>query len=214
MGTARRSDAKGSTVFLHPCTLAPIKRCSKCQQAKPVDQFTADARRRDGLRPQCRECGRANTRDHYRRNRESVLARTSRWAKEHPESGRETARRWREANREKLRERKREEYARNGEEIRATLRDAAFRRKYGISTEQREAMAAAQDHRCAICGRPEEDFSKALAIDHDHATGAVRALLCEHCNNGLGRFQDDPELLERAAEYLRHHKGARHDEVT
>ena len=50
---------------------------------------------------------------------------------------------------------------------------------------------------CVICG----DGGK-LVVDHDHATGAVRGMLCTRCNLGLGHFRDDPELLEFAMQYL------------
>ena len=50
---------------------------------------------------------------------------------------------------------------------------------------------------CVICG-----VSEKLVVDHDHVTGQVRGMLCNHCNRGLGHFRDDPELLEFARMYL------------
>lgn len=60
---------------------------------------------------------------------------------------------------------------------------------------------------CAICGALVADKThKLLALDHDHKTGKTRGLLCTNCNLGLGKFQDDPELLEAAARYLYGHR--------
>jgi hypothetical protein len=50
---------------------------------------------------------------------------------------------------------------------------------------------------CVICGSNEK-----LVVDHDHKTGEIRGMLCNHCNRGLGHFRDDPELLEFARIYL------------
>jgi len=63
-------------------------------------------------------------------------------------------------------------------------------------------MYAEQRGSCAICGKGEAENGKALAVDHDHESGVVRGLLCDHCNLALGRFQDSPEILRRALDYL------------
>jgi hypothetical protein len=61
-------------------------------------------------------------------------------------------------------------------------------------------MVAEQRGCCAICGA-----SCTLHIDHCHAGGQVRALLCYSCNTGLGAFRDDPGRMRRAAEYIERH---------
>lgn len=55
---------------------------------------------------------------------------------------------------------------------------------------------------CDLCASPPPDGRKAHSIDHDHASGRVRGVLCHHCNLALGHFKDDPELLTRAIRYL------------
>ena len=51
---------------------------------------------------------------------------------------------------------------------------------------------------CVICGMA----SSKLVVDHCHKTGSVRGALCSECNLGLGKFKDDPQLLEFARIYL------------
>jgi hypothetical protein len=61
-------------------------------------------------------------------------------------------------------------------------------------------MLAAQGGLCAIC-----KVAPGGHVDHDHETGAVRALLCFNCNGGLGQFKDNPEVLHAAAYYVQFH---------
>lgn len=73
-------------------------------------------------------------------------------------------------------------------------------------------MLDEQGGRCAICGTDQPIYGKLRGtwrIDHCHATRRIRELLCHMCNQGLGSFKDDPDLLERAAAYLRKHKALR-----
>lgn len=79
-------------------------------------------------------------------------------------------------------------------------------RLYGVSESDFVAMLEAQDGRCAIC-RADSWGGKhgSPHVDHDHVTGKVRGLLCDGCNNGLGRFKDDPARLRAAATYLEAH---------
>lgn len=74
--------------------------------------------------------------------------------------------------------------------------------KYGMTVEIYERMSAEQNHVCAICGGL-PTRTKNLHVDHCHETGVVRGLLCDSCNLGLGKFRDDPVMLDKAAAYLR-----------
>jgi hypothetical protein len=81
--------------------------------------------------------------------------------------------------------------------------------KYGITPAVFRKMLADQKGQCAICAEPLGEFGHSenlMHIDHDHVTGAVRSLLCRRCNHGLGFFRENPELLERAANYVRRFK--------
>ena len=72
---------------------------------------------------------------------------------------------------------------------------------YRLTPEDFDQMMADQGGSCAICGAPPAK-GKRLHVDHDHETGQIRALLCFHCNCGLGHYQDRPDLLRKAADYL------------
>jgi len=75
-------------------------------------------------------------------------------------------------------------------------------KKLGISQEEVDHFYEIQCSRCAICFITEKEHGKLLALDHNHATGKARGLLCQQCNTGLGNFKDDVGLLQKAMVYL------------
>lgn len=78
-----------------------------------------------------------------------------------------------------------------------------IRKTYGITADEYNAIKEFQGGVCAMCRRA-KGTTRRLSIDHDHRTGEVRGLLCSVCNNILGHFRDDQELLRDAASYLRY----------
>lgn len=106
--------------------------------------------------------------------------------------------------REKARQQARERNRRNPR----GKKNGRLRLEFGITLQQYEEMLERQGGGCAICGTKQTNVKEAgkaehsMYVDHNHATGEVRGLLCSRCNFGIGQFRDDPELLLRAAEYL------------
>jgi Recombination endonuclease VII len=72
-------------------------------------------------------------------------------------------------------------------------------KQLGVSDDEYARMLAAQNGGCAICGSPPK--TRRLHVDHDHASGKVRGLLCHRCNRALPTWIDEFWLC-RAAMYL------------
>lgn len=81
------------------------------------------------------------------------------------------------------------------------------RYKYGITNEQYAKMLEKQDNKCAICNQKESTLDgktklpKKMSIDHCHKTKKIRGLLCNNCNQGIGKFKHNSEWLRNAALY-------------
>lgn len=82
---------------------------------------------------------------------------------------------------------------------------------FNLTPEKYEEMLTAQNHACAVCERPFSSFSTQPAIDHDHSCcpekgkscgRCIRGILCRPCNAAIGAFNDDPDILRKAADYL------------
>lgn len=161
------------------------KLCTGCAKVLPVTEFGKDKSTKTGLAHQCKKCAAAK----QRAKRDADKAKD-------PEGylavKRDKQRVWREAA---------------PPELRKTRGRVGLLKGKGVTAEWYEATLAEQGGVCAICKRPESKSSsgggiKMLAVDHDHATGLPRGLLCQQCNIGLGALRDDPSLLKKAIRYL------------
>lgn len=154
------------------------KTCSECNVEKPLDAFCKDKNGKFGRAYQCREC----------RNK-----RHSEWRKNNPD-------RIKELN-EKHRETRRNYYQRPDVKLRNRMR--YIEKTFGIKYSLYEELNEKQGGLCAICGREETSAANTyLAVDHCHATGIIRGLLCSACNIGIGLFREQIEILEKAKQYL------------
>ena len=74
---------------------------------------------------------------------------------------------------------------------------------YGITVEKYEEMVRNQNGVCSICKRsPRETSRHQFYVDHDHATGEARGLLCGPCNSAIGSLQENLEIVVAAYKYL------------
>lgn len=154
-----------------------MKTCKECNQSFDLDNFYSYRPRPDAklyYRSTCKSC--------YGRN-------TTRLAKElyHKdlEVAREKRRAYRQANREQTNRWKRKQNW----------------KRQGIDVDVALELVNKNDGTCDICKRPPQN-GKALYVDHCHTSGRVRGVICHDCNTGLSRFQDNPDNLRKAADYL------------
>lgn len=94
----------------------------------------------------------------------------------------------------------------------AQYKDAELKRAFGagFGFDTYAEMLEAQQFKCPIChnvetAKTKEGNLKHPAVDHDHRTGTVRAILCHQCNIVLGVAQDDIRILQSAIAYLIQH---------
>jgi len=126
------------------------------------------------------------------------------WAIAHKDENSKRASEWNKKNRE----RRNKTSAKSGRKNKKSRKNNHLLKTYGLSLESYQALFEKQNGVCRICKKAESILDKRtgekvmLAVDHDHATGRIRGLLCGNCNRALGLLGDSPEILRTAADYL------------
>ncbi len=134
-------------------------------------------------------------------NKEAAAAYVKKWMQDNIEHRRVYHKKWRDANPDKVKvpyERKR----------------AQRLKKFGLTLAQFNQMYASQEGLCGICEEPFKYYAlggptkkEAVCVDHNHATGKVRGLLCSSCNLGIGHLKESKQFLLNAISYIEKHNG-------
>lgn len=78
------------------------------------------------------------------------------------------------------------EYRRKNKE---QMLNADLKWRYGVTLTTYNNMFEEQEGKCAICTRHQLEFTRRLAVDHEHERGFIRGLLCDGCNRMVGLFE-------------------------
>jgi hypothetical protein len=187
------------------------KTCRDCGLAKPLDQFHPHPQMKDGRYNYCVECHRRRNRERYYRRKGGDLRDNRRTRplesdgyRTCPDCGErkpasEFAAKSRTADglHTYCRPCNNARTIASAVRVHGTVRSQLLMTRYGLTADQVDAMIAKQSGTCAIC-----HTKAAEHVDHDHATGEVRGVLCFTCNVGLGQFRDNETFLHNAAQYL------------
>jgi hypothetical protein len=82
-------------------------------------------------------------------------------------------------------------------------RNANMKMNHGITLDDFNQMFDGQDGKCPICGNLfESREGRKIHVDHNHETGLIRDLLCNHCNLLIGYAKENINTLLGAIAYL------------
>lgn len=139
------------------------KRCGKCGEVKPLDEFHRDARAKDGRRNDCKVCNRSRARSYGNAHREERRQRSAQWRADNSEYVRQRRREKYVANPEVTKERNRVRYETNRELYRE--RNRQYRK------EVRDQVFEHYGRGCVCCGATDN-----LTIDHVDGGGTAHRL--------------------------------------
>lgn len=82
------------------------------------------------------------------------------------------------------------------------ISEASTAARHGMTIDQLKEFRDRHGNKCGICAT-----TRSVVVDHHHATGRVRGLLCQNCNSAIGKLQENPALFLEAIKYLERRHG-------
>ena len=151
-----------------------MKKCTKCGVEKPLSEFSKKHSTKDGLQIHCKTCCAFNYKNWLTKNpkqKQKITARALQWKNN------------------------------NKEKHKIFVQKHNYKKRYGLTVEQKQAMIDGQDGKCAIC-KSDLETTHNVCVDHCPKTNIVRGILCRKCNLGIGHLNDSTEILKSAVKYL------------
>ena len=179
-----------------------MKTCSRCRTEKELTEFAVY---KGKPHCRCRTCQRESNRAYKNKYPDRIFEQSREYRAKNKLKLREIQRIWRKNTPEKQKQYNRRGYQQRKAQHVEWNRATSLRRNYGMTIPQYDAMYRDQNGVCAIC----QGFNVAgrrLAVDHNHATGVVRGLLCNTCNTSLGTAKESVDLLKKMIAYLERHE--------
>jgi hypothetical protein len=184
------------------------KRCTKCGEEKPLEQFPPLKAVRSGIAPHCRACQRKQNAEWREKNRAHDKARKAKWNKEHPwplEKNRANGARWRRENPEKNTARHKKYYAENAEKVCARTRANAASQpeKYGALRLrwQRENRPKMREYHHTRVAREKAAGGRGVTAKQWGQVLTDSLGLCAYCNERRPLEMDHIEPFSRGGEH-------------
>ena len=196
---------------IQPKNKGPLpKWCAACKVVVNLEQ----ERERNGVRTSyvCQDCGASKERSKMdgplpkrcpKCAKERVRKRSTSWQEENRERANQNAKKHRQKPDYPTYNKERKKMDRSDPMKNKRIKRTKLRSKYGLTDDQIDELFESASGRCPVCLEVFLDSGKKKAcVDHDHATGEVRGLLCSACNTALGFLDDDQKRITRLASYL------------
>ena len=164
------------------------KRCTKCKEIKPPEQFSRGTIRKDGTYGLCGSCKKCR------------VVESNNYRKKHPEGTRRRGLKYYYKYKKKFREDPRRRF------MSSLYRSKASAKKGGHlqCSASYDVIKAAFTGKCHVCGVPEIECRIRLHMDHCHETGKFRGWLCASCNKAAGLLRESSEVILNLAFYIEH----------
>lgn len=184
--------------------------CTKCNTEQSITEFRRDQHNPTGYHSHCRNCFNNSQKEYRAKNRSAVNNYANNYYKENAErikAMRKLRKQGKPTNEyhSKLKTFDENSYYNRGGWKKRIENVWKTRGIINMTYDLYEKMLADQNNKCVICDIEHNNIKK-LHVDHCHKTGKVRGLLCNNCNNGIGKLGDSIIMLKKAIKYLQNYE--------